>query len=203
MNEIKLLEGDGFLYTDGKAQNIIVSVNGATFPFSAAKTIQDLYEAVKKISGDQLNPQPDPVVTVAIPARESSDLERSDIVKCILEPPPDPMGKTDDRTMKLGREYRIIDIYKKNGIVTYYEVLDDASGNAIRIPAMPFEIQRVKKHEPYPVKKHVTYNDMTCECGQLNAIEPIGEWYVGQCVKCGKVIKISRKERERVTANIV
>ena len=155
---ITLLDGDGFLYPDGKAQDIIVSVDGKTFPFSATKSLQDLYEAVKRMPSEHA------VLSVPIPSSfvvesgtalplssiespKPNMIERGDILECLVEPQYGPDLPDDGTGIKKGGEYRVIDIRKQNGELVGYDVIDDSARFQIRI-SVPLDAMKLKPLRP-------------------------------------------------------
>ena len=193
--KIELCEDNGFL-NNGKPTLVVLVIDGKIrIPYEATKTIQELYVDVQK-----MNSQP-VTTTTAIPfvfvedepiqIFTNNEIEREDIIKCHrLEKDVD--GNVND-DLEIGKEYRVIDIYKSAGKVTYYELLDDEKDDKIRIPCLPSEIELVKKHEIKEPKKQIFDTIVTCDgCKEQVALLLEGDTYTGSCEKCGKLLTKAR-----------
>lgn len=219
MPTITLEEDNGFL-TDGKPTLVVLVVaddqgKQVRIPYEATRTIQELYQDVAKIEFkavvapfvNQIDPPPLPKEAVK-PYQDDlhkrldhgqvlkNEIEREDIIKCIKQEK-DLDGNVNE-DIEVGKEYRVLDIYKNQGKVIYYDVLDDEKDSKIRIPILPCEVELVKKHTIHPKRKTVPDMIKSCEiCGEQNAIQLNGDKYEGKCEKCGANITA-----ERPTANV-
>lgn len=192
---IELMEGDGFLYEDGKARNVIVVIDGKLqFPFSATASIQDLYEAVKKMplnlpsrSLEPLNLKPG---AVDIPAEvfksspgiapgKANEIERLDIVRYV--------GKPDEEGDLIpGELYLVQDIIKENGQLMGYAILNEKIPTPIRLTVAFMDVILIAKHGPPPVKINVFEMMYMCPapCGKEFALTLKDDKYVGTCPYC-------------------
>lgn len=121
------------------------------------------------------------------PPPRSNEIEREDIVECVLVVPRDN-GIDDDLIPKIGSKYRVIALIKQNKVLTYYEVLDDKADNKIRMPLFPQEVKLFCKAVPQPRRKQVFEITKKCECGEVVSLELIGETYQGVCERCNGVL---------------
>lgn len=120
-----------------------------------------------------------------------SVIEREDIVMCVKLLPRDIDNNTEE-DLQLGKEFRVIDIYKKDGKVFYYEVVNDDAPTRYRIPAFPEEIELRRKRGPKEAKREVFTTIKNCpECGTENGLEKIQGVYAGFCTKCGLPIEVA------------
>lgn len=208
--KIELCEDNGFM-NDGQPTLVVLVVTRddgkqVRIPYEAGKTIQQLYIDVQKVNVTKediktVYPENFPLqepesnfkkLVVRPPPYEdrSNQIEREDVIKCIkLHPRED-----DSNDLAVGKEYRIIDIAKKNGVLSYYEVLDDASDTKIRITMLPDEVELVKKFVRPPPRKQVYEDFGPCPaCGAKNSLELKNDMYVGTCTLCGTAIEQKRK----------
>ena len=191
---IELMEGDGFLYEDGKARNVIVVIDGKNqFPFSATATIQDLYEAVKKINpGVPFSPGPFKMVQkIANEEKEillkPSEIERLDTVQYI--------GKPDDEGDLIpGELYLVQEIIKDNGKLAGYAILNEKVPTPIRLTVAAFDVRLEKKHGPAPEKISTFEIIHLCPppCGKEFALTLKDNKYVGDCPYCHTHVESDR-----------
>jgi hypothetical protein len=195
--------------------------NKVRVPYDARKTIQDLYADAEVIADAKkfdkfVNPDPQPAIKVGVQIQNtdliadqaqslmqtqtpmpnrSSIIEREDIVQCVdLEKDLDGNVNVGREEMVIGNFYRVIDIYKKDRMITHYDVLDDEKNDKIRIPVFPREIKLFKKRIQGPPRKMVFDTIKNCECGEKNVLlldESINK-YVGTCERCGKALQAER-----------
>lgn len=203
------LEEDNGLLNDGKPTLVVLVIDGKTrIPYEATKTIQELYIDARKYKdepADVVNPLKGFVKGASeamardratfddkiIDAVKLDEIEREDIVKCIKQEK-DIDGNVNEE-IEVGKEYRVIDIYKSQGKLAYYEVLDDAENGKIRIPILPREVELVRKHIIQPRRSTIPDMIKKCgACGEQNAILLNGDKYEGKCEKCGADITAER-----------
>ena len=225
---IELCEDNGFL-NNGKPTLVVLVITNdegkqIRMPYEANKTIQDLYQDVGKIDSDSvlgmravfgplgeerlsLPPEFKPALADKLAENiENEDriiidhatrIEREDIVKCTNQKI-DMDGNVNEE-IEVGKEYRVIDIIKSRGIVAFYEVLDDALDNKIRIPILPSEVELVSKHKIKPPKAQMFETTEKCSaCGEISALILKGNTYEGSCQGCGVEMKKERKEAANV-----
>ena len=199
---IELCEDNGFL-NDGKPTLVVLVVDGKIrIPYEATKTIQELYEDVAKLpkSKDMSLFENIPVVDFNDPEKEvvkpidfTGQIEREDIVKCTnLEKDLDGNVNPD---IKIGNEYRVSEIHKHNGVMTYLEVYDDSHSDKGRIAVLPSEVELVRKRVKQPPRKQILEMTKKCdECEEINAIylNKETDMYEGICIRCGVAITENR-----------
>lgn len=193
---IELCEDNGFM-NNGVPTLVILLIDGKTrFPYPADKTIKELYNDVKKIPETTSMVNPVPIMAKPfinnLPLSESSNvIQKQDIVKVTnlkldLDGNPNP-------ELTVGNEYRVIDIIKVNGVLKYYELIDDVKNDMIRIPCFPSEVELVRKFvPPQPRREGIFEITKKCICGEVNALELNGDVYQGTCDKCGTRIEERR-----------
>lgn len=202
--KIELCEDNGML-NDGVPTLVVLVVDGRhRIPYEATKTIQELYQDASKLVDNPivLSTKDITLPLITDPALmgeavwinpKSKEIERNDIVTCIEIIKDVDGNEPEGRDLELGKEYRIMDIYKQDGKVTYYDVLDDAKDNKIRIPCFPKEIRLFKKHvkKTNPVKTNYFQHEFKCDCGEKTVLtKEAGEsFYTGKCEKCGVDMK--------------
>ena len=218
--KIELCEDNGFL-NNGKPTLVVLVIDGRTrIPYEATKTIQQLYEDIAKMPQptDMSLDDNVPVMTIedvgnsaehkkilaeqVIPSLSQNDvklkpseiteIEREDIVKCVKVYPRDEGADND---LEVDHEYRVISIKKEKGVILFYDIIDDNAGTKYRITCLPDEIELLRKRQPKtnPVKKDYFQEMMKCaQCGTENALDLVGDKYVGECMKCQ-----ARLEKER------
>lgn len=199
---IELCEDNGVL-NGGKPTLVIVLIDGKQrIPYPADKTIQQLYEDVGKIPlvlnneiiqplnlypggldysrGEPKEPFEGKELKPGVVHQNPWSIEREDIVRCIKA-----YEREGNNDLKVGDQYRVIDIKKYNGRVEYYEVLDDNAPAKYRIKVAPEEIELLRKAPPKEPKNN-NYKDIIkrCSCGTENALVLIGDRYEGLCTKC-------------------
>ena len=213
--KIELCEDNGFL-NDGKPTLVVLVVTNdegkqVRIPYEATRTIQELYEDVAKIEyGAIIVPERNELTTVVIkpndlpfivdpPLRMNEEpkinrlkeIEREDIVKCVKRELDIDGNMNED--LELGHEYRVISIIKAQGILCYYEMLNDVKDDKIRIQCLPSEIELVRKHFIKPPRKQVFEITHKCSvCKEIVALEANGDIYEGICPKCETVIEVTR-----------
>ena len=227
--KIEIIGDDSFMHKDNKAEMVIVSIAGSQFPFSASKTITELCEVAKqlpiKLSTDFLMPfdfkpgivghivkcgfcgdtgkvDGQPCVCVQREQLNSNIIEREDLVKCTRINSTDLQGVAGpDREIVTGGIYRVLKISMSNGIVTFYDIIDDNAAVPRRLQVYPNEVELYKKHGARPEKKMVYEERANCGfCGEDNVLwlNEVKNKYVAICTKCGKQI-----EKERPVAKPV
>lgn len=125
-------------------------------------------------------------------------IQREDIVECVKVHQRDA-GIDEDLIPIVGKQYRVIDIYMKDGKVSQYDVLDDESGNKIRMPIIPDEIKLARKRKPQPPRVMVFSTTTKCEaCGEETALnlrqDTVPPRYEGDCINCGVHIKLDKQQ---------
>lgn len=204
--KIELCEDNGFMFDDGKPTLVVLIITDeqgkqARIPYQAECTIQNLYADAKRIIEspntkfiNQPKVEPfmvyppnvrskEPIAIDVIKSIKTNEIEREDIVTCVhLERDID--GNTNPE-LEIGHDYRVIDIFKQGGKITYYEVLNDIKKDMIRIPILPTEVKLKTKFIPGPPRKQVFEITKKCLCGEICALELNGDRYSGECVKCG------------------
>lgn len=204
--KIELCEDNGFL-NNGKPSLVVLVVTTADgkqkrFPYAAKNTIQQLYVDIRQAMSLPSNPaMPEEIeeraeistIDKKMDNTTSNVIAREDTVKCVNVVERD-VGLESDMIPKVGKEYRILNIIKRDGKVSLYEVLDDAADNKIRIPVFPSEVELAKKFVPPPPRKMTYSVTRKCSCGEVNAIDlnNDGEKYSGVCMSCGLVIEEKR-----------
>lgn len=158
--KIELTDDDSQLQPDGKPTLVVLLIDGVKrVPYPATKTIQQLYEDVAKMP--TVKPQipegpiyrqekilSDEEYKQLVPGRVQVGIAREDIVRCIaLTKDIDGNSNPD---LILGHEYRVVGINKVNGVIAYYEVMNEVKNDRIRIGVLPSEIELVKKFVPPP-----------------------------------------------------
>jgi len=201
--KIELCEDNSFL-NDGTPTLVVLVITlndgkNVRIPYQADKTIQELYvdanKMIEKMGVHTNINQIETFVNQSIPKTGSellgkkdensaNEIQREDIVKCVKKHPREA-GADDD--LEVGNEYRVIFVKKKRDQVLYYDVLDDKAENRYRINVLPDEIELVRKRKPKtnPVKKNYKQEIISCDCGEQNALDLIGDRYEGTCEKCG------------------
>lgn len=201
--KIELCEDNGLISNDNIPTLIIVLVTfddgkQVRIPYEANRTIEQLYKDVRGISFIP------PINIPVMPATQiennkpknnlSNTICREDIVKCIkLEKDMDGNTNPD---LEIGKEYRVIDIYKSNGMVTYYEVLNDNADAKIRISVLPSEVELLRKFVPGLPKRNVKSTALNCECGGIMQFLffPSDGKFHGHCDACIKQVVIEEEE---------
>jgi len=189
---IQLLEGDGFLYDDGKPRNIIVSVDGKKFPFSAERTISDLYIAAEKMPGGNKPALPEPVseivnrVITSIP----NAIEKNDIVRYTGPISPNNIDLSHEA------EYRVIahegGVLLANGM---YNIINDKSGFPLRLNVPKQFVVLVRKNPIIPIQRKDNFEILDkCKCGEDVVLTLSGNTYSTVCSKCYNVITRERKD---------
>lgn len=197
--KIELCEDNGFL-NDGKPTLVVLVIDGIhRIPYEATKTIQELYVDVGKFkdrpmtAGEILSNNPAPKFqNIPMPdtsaellnAIDLKQIQREDVVKCVKV---HPRTEGADEDLKVGNEYRVLSVSKKNGQVITYDVVDDKAGTKYRITCLPDELELLRKRSPKtkPVKKDYFQEIAKCaQCGTENALDLEGDKYVGECEKC-------------------
>lgn len=205
--KITLEEDNGFISGDGKPTLVVLVVTmddgqQRRIPYHADRTIQQLYEDVRKIKIPFIIPLPLPRLEVAsdedvvralqagkinILNSSAREIEREDIVKCVKLHPREPGSDCD---LSVGDLYRVIDIKKQNGELLYYEVIDDNSKNKTRIVISPDEVELIKKAVKPSPRKNIVQSTVFCDCGFENVINlvPGTDIFSGQCEKCNQIL---------------
>ncbi len=199
--KIELCNDNGFLFNNGVPTLVVLVVNGKTrIPYEATKTIQELYQDVQKLN-DSKEPSQYEKDCYVDPTKEtpaqtfwkqaeqkfSHVIEREDIIKCtnLMK---DIDGNVNEN-VEIGKEYRVIDIHKQNGKLTYYDILDDSADTKHRIQILPSEIELVRKHVKQPPRSVVPQMTVKClSCNEVNVVFKIDGVYQGKCEKCGMEI---------------
>ncbi len=211
--KIELCEDNGFL-NDGKPTLVVLVIDGVhRIPYEATKTIQELYEDVAKmplvLDPDKVTlPLDITPVSVQIPPENiiktsdhtdfsklsqepngklillTDEIEKEDIVKCVKV---HPRLEGADVDLEVGGEYRVLSIKKERGQVMSYDLMNDNSKTQFRITCTPDEVEllRKRKIKTNPVKTDYKQEIMKCAvCHTENALELVGDKYVGECTKC-------------------
>lgn len=207
--KIEICEDNGFM-NDGVPTLVVLLVtmdNGkhTRVPYQADKTIQELYADVQKIkepplvyNGDKQLPLDYNPANIIFPLESnmpkfsnSKTIEREDIVKVTnlkldLDGNPNP-------ELTVGEEYRVVSIIRSNGVIKYYELMNDKKDDKLRIPCFPSEVELVRKFVPPPPRREGIFEiTKKCICGEVNALELNGDVYQGTCDKCGTKIEERR-----------
>ncbi len=200
--KITLCEDNGAL-NDGKVTLVCLEIDGKVrIPYEASKTIQELYADVAKINVDAviLGQKPAPLSEVPaiyadkleeegvkVESRLINDsIEREDIVVCVETVKDFDDKELEGRDFEVGKEYRVLDIYKSQGQITHYDLINDAKDDSLRIPAFPKEIKLARKKTPQPARAVIMETMKKCgACSTMNALPLIGDQFEGVCEKCG------------------
>jgi len=203
--KIELTDDNGVLH-DGKPTLVVLVIDGVKrIPYEATKTIQELYEDVAKMplvldSNEVLLPLNLSTSDIHSPQvytdQENKSapmidgllienvIQKEDIVKCIKV---HERLEGADVDLEVGGEYRVLSIKKERGQVMSYDLMNDSSTNQFRITCTPDEVQLLRKRQPKtnPVKTDYKQEIMKCAvCSTDNALELVGDKYVGECLKC-------------------
>jgi len=201
--KIELTDDNG-LINDGKPTLVVLVIDGRyRIPYEATKTIQELYVDAQCFL-DKQNGQPEINLTSHIEINDKeqykvfytkeNEIERQDIVEC-FHVEKDLDGNSNP-LIDIGKQYRVVDIYKQRNEVTHYDVLDDTADFQERIQVLPTEIKLIKKHVKQPPRKTLLDKLVNCpKCGDTNALvaEKDSPKYEGQCGRCGFWIVEERK----------
>ena len=183
---ISISNDDSMFYEDKMPRNVMVTANGKYYPFSVEKTILEIYQRIvgEDTTGTQINA---PILNSDVPLivktspNISTEIQREDIVRCIN------IEKREDAgdELKMGGEYRVIDIAKSNGQVIYYEVLDDSAPTKYRLVLRPTECELARKAKPKEKKIEIFQQVVKCEsCKEEMVLHKIDDIYQGICEFC-------------------
>lgn len=203
--KIELTDSNGCIQPDGIPTLVILLIDGMRrIPYPADRTIQQLYYDVQKLNKDATGPHGQGSVgevapqQLPPPLQDLNTIQREDIVKCVKMRPRDPGSNQD---LKVGDEYRVVEIISKNKIVEGYELIDDNSDFRMRITVTPDEIELVRKAPPKKPREMNFQITKNCECGEINVLELNGNQYECNCVKCGKHLIENRPSKEVSNVN--
>jgi len=119
-----------------------------------------------------------------------STIQKEDIVKCVkIHPRDDGLTNVEvpDSGLVIGNEYRVFRIKIELDKLIFYEIIDDNSKDQQLISCLPDEIEllRKRKVKTNHVKKDYKQEIMKCaQCRTDNALDLVGDKYIGECVKC-------------------
>jgi len=189
---IEILEGDEYLYEDGKARNIILVIDGKRMIMPTNKTIQELCDIVKKLGG--ITPQ---VKKEIIQEEEVTEfisdpniIQRGDIVKYIGE------VSEDNRDLTLVDEYVVIP--DEDGRVSgkNLHIMSKTHPVPIRLVVKKEWVKLLRKNTDKPaIKKTICEAIVKCDkCQQEVALILADSKYTGKCLKCGAVIEKTQEE---------
>lgn len=202
--QIVLAESDAEFQEDRIAKLIIVQVlhDGMLlkrFPYPADRPIASLYEAVDRamLIVEMKHPEPHAPSEFYIPTNGKpvqpalteellNTIQRRDLVIFT--------GKSEDNAdLVTGREYRILDLLKSNGLLYAYDIIDDASDSKIRLTVPCGEVKLSKKARPIRETKISNYEMISkCkDCGDELALVKRGTLYEGSCEKCGSPMTVN------------
>lgn len=214
---IELCEDNGTLSAEGKPTLVILVITRddgkqIRVPYQANKKISDLYVDARNLAIKQdiatiesivQDPAKDvqglftAIVKDVVDTKFANTIQREDIVTCVRQEK-DIDGNVNEE-IEVGKQYRVIEIVKKAGKVIYYEVLDDAKGDRIRIQILPSEVELFKKYvRTTPPRKEVFEITKTCDCGEIVSLSLNGETYEGVCEECRATHKEPRKGKNNV-----
>lgn len=206
---IEIIADNGFINNavheskTGDATLVIVQVTledgkSKLIPYEANKPICQLINDIKKSININMNVcvNPEIVLTVQTPLEKyiekrdkiilNAFIEREDLVKCVKVITRE-VGMDIDNSPSKGKIYRVIDIHKAGGEVIGYDVIDDVSGNKVRMPVFKDEVELHQKFVKPPPRIEVFSVTKLCQCGEISALplNEAGDMYAGKCVKCG------------------
>lgn len=193
---IELCEDNGSLSAEGKPTLVILVITKddgkqIRVPYQANKKISDLYVDARKLAINKdiesieqfVSQQKEHSSQVILDSSNNKEIQREDIVTCIRQEK-DIDGNVNDE-IEIGKQYRVIDIIKKAGKILYYEVLDDAKGDRIRVPILPSEVELTKKFvRTNPPRKEVFEITKKCTCGEIVVLTLNENIYEGTCEVC-------------------
>ena len=189
---IELAEHDGLFQPEGIPKLVIVVVDGKRFPYPAEKRLVDLFMDVMKIPPPVSGPVPPPTPAGAWqPPRGMK--QRGDIVRALRTYPVE--GQEPD--VVEGREYRVLDIIKQNGVVVAYDLIDDAAPVPRRLTVAVADVVRVRMAEAKAEKQTPLEVMATCPCGEPLVLTIRDDRYVGTCAVCGRETVQHRAASER------
>jgi hypothetical protein len=162
------------------------------------RVINDLKESDRQSDKDALASQWGDNIRKKFAEKDSKVIAREDIVQCVrLEKDLDGNVNPD---ISIGKKYRVIDIVKSAGVVTYYEVLDDEKDNKIRISVLPSEIELHRKFvRTAPARSQNFEIIEKCACGNEVSLSSssVGKVYQGTCENCHIIITKPRELNDK------
>lgn len=188
--KITLEENDALIQDDGLPKIVVVNVDGVRFPVETHKTLVELYQAIEKIKGRGGVVQKEhPLEPLVDGFRKDGrvvtwGIDRGDIV---LFRPQDmeTFKMSDNGELVPGREYRVLDIRKQNGVVSGYSIIDDSHPQKMRLEVYHLDVVLERKTPKIVVDKKKVFEIIyKCGCGEEMVLEKRDTFYIGTCEKC-------------------